>query len=68
VIRPSPIGPELEQLLARIDERDAAEIRRGLRALALAPTFEICQALLRGEKVPIELLDQDAVRRYGLKR
>lgn len=61
------LGAEFDAFLHRIDEREAAEARRGLRAIALAPTLAICQALLRGEKVPVELLRQDAVRRYGLK-
>lgn len=59
---------ELERLLAQIDEREAAEIRRGLKAFALAPTLEICEALMRGDAVPIDQLDPEAVKRYGLKR
>jgi hypothetical protein len=61
------LGAEFEAFLHRIDDREAAEARRGLRALALAPTLALCQALLRGEQVPLEQLRQDAVRRYGLR-
>jgi hypothetical protein len=60
--------PELERLLQSIDERRADEARRGLRALELAPTLEIYQALMRGEKVPVDQLNREAVLRYGLKR
>lgn len=38
------------------------------RAIMLAPTLEICKALLRGERVPLSRLNQDAVRRYGIRR
>lgn len=62
------LGPEVEALLRRIDERETAEARRGLRAMALAPTLELYHALMRGEHVPLDLLDQDAVKRYGLRR
>jgi hypothetical protein len=38
------------------------------RAIHLAPTIEICEALLRGEAVPASKLDPDAVQRYDLRR
>ena len=41
---------------------------RALRAFCLAPTLEIYRALLAGGRVPIELLDQEALSRYGLRR
>jgi hypothetical protein len=37
------------------------------KALMLSPTIEICEALLDGESVPIDRLDPDWVRRFGLK-
>lgn len=40
----------------------------GFRAMMLAPTLEIYHALLRGEDVPLELLNQKAAIRYGLRR
>ncbi len=33
------------------------------KAVQLAPTIDICEALLRGEQVPTVLLDQDQLRR-----
>jgi hypothetical protein len=37
------------------------------RAMMLAPTLEVCEALLRGERVPIGRLDRDWVKRFGVK-
>lgn len=37
------------------------------KAMMLSPTLEICIALLRGEDVPMNLLDQEWVQKYGLK-
>jgi hypothetical protein len=36
------------------------------RAMMLAPTVTICEALLRGEEVPVSQLDPVWARRYGL--
>lgn len=36
------------------------------RAIMLAPTLEICEALLRGEDVPRSQLDPDWATRYGV--
>jgi hypothetical protein len=38
------------------------------RAIQLAPGIEICEALLRGESVPFDRLDQSWVRRFGRRR
>lgn len=38
------------------------------RAFMLAPSIEVCEALLRGESVPVSRLDPVWVRRFGLKR
>jgi hypothetical protein len=62
------LGPELEAMLYRIDERQAEEARRGIRAWLLAPTIDIYIALMRGETVPPEQLNQDALHRYGSKK
>ncbi|MET0564486.1 MAG: hypothetical protein ABW114_13715 [Gaiellaceae bacterium] len=43
------------------------ETRRVWSAMMIAPTLEVCDALLRGETVPIERLDPDWVRRFGIK-
>jgi hypothetical protein len=45
----------------------AEETRRIWRAMMLAPTLEVCKALLRGEKVPTSKLDPDWVKRFGVK-
>jgi hypothetical protein len=37
------------------------------RAIMLSPDIETCRALLRGESVPVERLDRDQLRRYGLR-
>lgn len=36
------------------------------RCIMLAPTLDLCERLLRGERVPRERLDQEWLRRYGL--
>jgi hypothetical protein len=38
------------------------------RAITLAPTLDICQALLQGEHVPLDRLDHEWVRRFGLRQ
>jgi hypothetical protein len=35
--------------------------------MMLSPSLEVCEALLRGESVPLEKLDKDWVGRFGLK-
>ena len=48
----------------RADDPDVVA-RRGWRAMMLAPTLEIYRALLAGESVPAESLDQTWVARFG---
>ena len=48
------------------DRPDDAMNRLG-RAVLLSPTLAICEALIRGEVVPINRLDPAWVRRYGLR-
>ena len=48
-------------------QRSAEETRRLWRAMMLAPTLEVCEALLRGEKVPTSKLDPEWVERFGVK-
>lgn len=62
------LGPGFEAMLHRIDDRLAVEARRGIRAWLLAPTLELYQALMRGEEVPLERLNPEAVARYGLRQ
>ena len=40
--------------------------RRLARAVLLAPTIEICEALLHGEPVPVKHLDPLWAKRYGI--
>jgi hypothetical protein len=43
------------------------EARRGFKAMMLAPTIEICQALLAGERVPWWVLNGEQARRFKLR-
>lgn len=43
-------------------ERAASRI---WRAMMLAPRVEVCEALLRGESVPVASLDSEWVARFG---
>lgn len=52
----------LEQELREQPDDDLA------RALMLAPSLEVFQALLRGEAVPLSKLDARMFRRYGVRR
>lgn len=45
----------------------AAEARRGLKAMALAPTLELYRILLAGERVPWMVLNYFPAMRYGLR-
>lgn len=45
----------------------ALQAERGLRAVALAPTLDICRALLRGEHVRVERLDPAGIARHQLR-
>jgi hypothetical protein len=36
------------------------------QAVVLSPTLQVCEALLRGEAVPIDALDPEWVWRFGL--
>lgn len=49
--------------LERWREDDAT---RGLQAMRLAPTLAVYRALLNGEDVPADALDQKWRKRYGL--
>jgi hypothetical protein len=46
-------------------EHSYLDANRIWKALMLAPTVEVCRALLAGESVPIERLDPAAVARLG---
>lgn len=55
----------LEQ--AARDAQEFDELSRLWRAVMLSPSIEILEALLRGEHVPLNRLDQAWVKRYGLR-
>lgn len=58
------LAQELEE--REHDSAERQEAMRVLRAVRLSPSLEICEALLRGEKVPRSRLDPEWVARYGL--
>ena len=66
------LGPAFERLLAEVEQdrerRLFDEYQRGIKAMRLAPTLEICRALLRGESVPVSCLDQEWFVRLGGRR
>ena len=47
---------------------EAREARRGLRAMALAPTLALYEALLAGERIPWTELEFLQAKRFGLSR
>jgi hypothetical protein len=59
--RPEPLRPEGASAEAR-------ELGRIWRAMMLAPCLEVCEALLRGESVPVDRLDLEWLRRFGTSR
>jgi hypothetical protein len=79
--RPAPPQPSLAEDLAVLDEHAEAvlaavtqrvremeaEAVRGLKALALAPTLPLYNALMRGERVPWNTLDFFQAERHGLR-
>jgi hypothetical protein len=64
------LGPAFEALMNEVerakDRSSRDEADRCWRAMMLSPTPEICGALLRGESVPIDRLDQEWAARFGL--
>ncbi len=64
----SALARLIEEGLERKRRREYAEYQRGFKTMMLAPTIELYHALLRGEDVPLGLLNQSAVTRYGLRR
>jgi hypothetical protein len=47
---------------------ETREFGRIWRAMMLAPRLEVCEALLRGESVPVDRLDPEWVTRFGTRR
>jgi hypothetical protein len=56
---------ELEEQMRRLRAED--ETTRIWRAVMLAPTLEVCRALLAGERVPLTQLDPVWVRKFGIR-
>ena len=65
------LGPAFEALLVEF-ERDRERVLRAAgdrywQAIMLARDLETCEALLRGEAVPVSRLDPVWMRRFGLR-
>lgn len=58
------LGPAFTALC---DQLIADKANRIYRAIMLSPTLEVCCALLRHERVPLNRLDQEWVERFGLR-
>lgn len=43
------------------------ELQRLFAAVMLAPTIEVCEALLRGDPAPVDRLDPVWAEKYGLR-
>ena len=57
------------RLAVELERRELSwpDASRLWRAMMLAPSIEVCEALLRGESVPVSRLDPLWVRRFGIK-
>ena len=62
-LRESEAEREIREEQERADQ--ARYWARVWRAVMLSPRVEICEALLKGETVPIEKLDAGWVERFG---
>lgn len=62
------LGPAFLKAIEDCRGKREELVRDTWLAMMLAPNLEICVALLNGEDVPVEKLDQEWVRRFGLKR
>lgn len=62
------LGPETERVIAVIEERKRRRASRVFKALMLAPTIELGEALLRGERIPVDKLRPEWVQRFGIRR
>ena len=57
----------LEPVLAKYrDTKERRESLQLLKAVRLGKSLEVCEALLRGEKVPLTMLDPKWAKAYGL--
>ena len=63
-----PFLDALEPVLVKFrDSRLRRESLAILRALRLAPSLEVCEAIMRGDRVPLSRLDPEWARAYGLR-
>ena len=61
-----PFLDALEPLLAKYrDSKERRESLLAMKCVRLAPRLEVCEALMRGEKVPTSRLDPEWAKRYG---
>jgi hypothetical protein len=63
------LEPLAQEWRAEKGRRQSLEYRQSLellRAIRLAPRLEICEAILRGERVPRSMLASDWLEAYGL--
>lgn len=73
----SALWPRPTRVHIRFDERGNVaeyelrpsdeECAAGWRAMMLAPSIEVCRALLVGESVPLSALRAEWVERFGLR-
>ena len=68
-----PQRPEVldaARLAVELERRELAwpDAAKLWRAFMLSPTLEVCEALLRGEDVPLDRLDPSWVQRFGVRR
>lgn len=65
------IGVDLDEYMHQRDQAAQKVIddkaRRMLKAVQLSPTVYVCDALLRGERVPWQALDYWTADRYGVR-
>lgn len=58
-------GDAVDRLAGQVLAARAEATRRLFAAMMLAPTVQVCEALLRGEQVPVDRLDATWLRRFG---
>jgi hypothetical protein len=58
---------ELDHVRRRWEAADREALNRLWKAMVLSPTIEVCEALLRGEAVPVDRLDPAWALRFGLR-
>jgi hypothetical protein len=59
------LAVELDEQTRRQNVAEREDANRVWRAMMLAPTLEVCEALLAGESVPLERLDAEWTKRFG---